>query len=103
MKGISMSRNVFVKNKGWRRIGLTEEETQNVINRVRWLNVTTMEQCLKDTELLGELSPTNKVGTAIALFEKLSMDSFTAIQEELANKAHMIKNSKPVIREGGDT
>ena len=102
MKTISMSRNVFVKNEGWTRINLNDQETKDVLGRVRWLNVGAMEQCLKDAELLGKMSPTNKVRVAIALFEKVGLHNFTAFREELDNKAHQLRNSKQVIASGGD-
>ena len=90
---VLMHKNVLVPKEGWMRIGLTEEETNDVMGRVRWLNVAAMEQCLKDAELLGDLSPTNKVKVAIALFDKLGLHSFTAMQEELASKIDSIRDA----------
>ena len=93
MKAVLMHKKVLVPKEGWRRIGLTEEEANDVLGRVRWLNVAAMEQCLKDAELLGDLSPTNKVKVAIALFDKLGLHSFTAMQEELSSKIDSIRDA----------
>lgn len=93
MKAVLMHKNVLVPKEGWKRIGLTEEEANDVLGRVRWLNVAAMEHCLKDVELLGDLSPTNRVRLAIALFEKVGLHSFTAMQEELASKIDSIRDA----------
>jgi hypothetical protein len=93
MKGVLMHKNVLVPKEGWKRIGLTEEESNDVLGRVRWLNVVAMEQCLKDAELLKDLSPTNRIRVAIALFDKLGLHSFTALQEELASKIDSIRDA----------
>jgi len=93
MKAVLMHKKVLVPKEGWRRIGLTEEEASDVLGRVRWLNVAAMEQCLKDAELLKDLSRTNRVRVAIALFDKLGLHSFTAMQEELASKIDSIRDA----------
>jgi hypothetical protein len=93
MKAVLMHKNVLVPKAGWQRIGLTEEEANDVLGRVRWLNVAAMEQCFKDVELLGDLSPTSRVRVAIALFDKLGLHSFTAMQEELASKIDSIRDA----------
>ena len=102
MKAVLMSRNVYLNNEGWTRISLSEEEAKDILGRVRYLNIATMEQCLKDAELLGKLSPTNKVRVAIALFNKLALHSFSAYQDELGNKAHLLKNGLTGIHKANE-
>ena len=93
METVQIKKNVFVPNQGWRRISLDEGESMDVIARVRSLNTSLMKVCLSDAEQMGNLSPANKVTVAVALFERLGVASFTAYQEELAEKVHLIRDA----------
>ncbi|MBM3157237.1 MAG: hypothetical protein FJ004_08130 [Chloroflexi bacterium] len=93
MDAVPIKKNVFVPNQGWRRISLDEGESMEVIARVRSLNQSLMKVCLADAEQMGNLSPANKVRVAVALFERLGVASFTAYQEELADKVHLIRDA----------
>jgi len=92
MRTVQLSKNVLVPNQGWQRVSLEESEVMEVIGRVRMINTSLMKVCLEDADEVGNLSPVNKLRIAIALFDKLGIHSFTAYQEELADKVHMIRN-----------
>ena len=92
-KTVRIAKDVLVPNQGWRHLSLNPEQMKEVFGRVRWFNVGTMEQCLKDVDRIAKLSPTNKVRVAIALFDKLATHSLTGYQEELAYRAHVLRDT----------
>ena len=89
-----MSRTIYDERNGFRRVGLTVEEQEELSQGLRDLHVRQMRECIEDAmSVLGKTAPSNLVRIACALFERRAPATYTVCQEVLARKIHAIKNS----------
>ena len=72
MENIGLSRTIYDERNGFRRVGLTVEEQEELSHAVRDMHVRQMRECIEDAmSVLGKTAPSNLVRIACALFERL--------------------------------
>ena len=93
MENIGLSRTIYDKTNGFRRVGLSEEEQQELWQSLRDLHVRQMRECIEDTQLvLSKTVSSDLVKIACTLFERRAPATYTVYQEFLARKVHALKN-----------
>ena len=98
MENIGLSRTIYDKTNGFRRVGLSEEEQQELWQSLRDLHVEQMGECFEDAQLvLGKTVSSDLVKIACTLFERRAPATYTVYQEFLARKVHALQNGN-----GGD-
>jgi hypothetical protein len=95
---IGLSKTIYDKDNGFRRVGLSVEEQQELLQKLRDLHVRQMRECFEDAQtVLGKTAPSNLVRIACAFFERRAPATYTAYQEFLGRKIYAMKNGN-----GGD-
>lgn len=93
MENIGLSRTIYDRESGFRRVGLTVEEERELQQVLRDLHVRQMRECFEDAQVvIGSTAPSHLVRIACALFERRAPATYTMYQEFLARKIHALKN-----------
>jgi hypothetical protein len=93
MEGIGLSKTIYDRENGFRRVGLTEGEQQELLQQLRDLHVRIWRTCLEDAKsVIGKTAPSNLVAIACALFERRAPATYTVYQEFLGRKIYAVKN-----------
>ena len=78
-------------NKEIRRVTLSNEEEEALLNEVINTNAKILMMCFEKAKVISESVGTDKESLALALFSKAGVQSFTLLQAALDEKVNMIK------------
>lgn len=86
----------------WKRISLTDEERQRVLQALVEINSQEFKRCL---ETAKKISKEDYFNIAVVLFDKQGLAAYTALTEALEIKIHRLKNTpedKKIEREASE-
>lgn len=80
--------------KGWTYLKLSEKEIEEAQAKLREYNLKIMKQCLEDSRELMKDTPHEMISLKLAnaLFEKLSISSFTTLMDTVQRKAEKLRS-----------